>query len=284
MTEVIGNSIADPTTVLAAPLGSADTSLTVASAAELPASGTFRLRVDDELIAVGARSGTTCSSLTRGVEGTTAATHASGASVNLVLTAAGLTAFVSETRGSAFDYVQNGDPGAVGAGKSWLQTFTVTFVDNSTADYAQFWIRNTGDTAWTQIGAGTIVAPNAPIDGSGDPVGVSNAPTGWYWWDTDQGSGFYRNEGDYDTPSWQSGLVADNGIFQVISDANDSRVGWAGGEMLAQYEAFPSSQVRLNPSGLDLGGLPVLNLPTSDPGVAGALWNNSGTPAISSGP
>ena len=53
MTEVIGNSIADPTTVLAAPiLGSGDTSLDVASAAELPATGTFRLRIDDEEVGV----------------------------------------------------------------------------------------------------------------------------------------------------------------------------------------------------------------------------------------
>lgn len=98
MTEVIGNSIADPTTVLAAMIGAGNSSLVVASADELPATGTFRLRIDDELIAVGARSGTTCSSLARGVEGTATAAHAQGAAVNLVLTAAGLAAFVGNTQ------------------------------------------------------------------------------------------------------------------------------------------------------------------------------------------
>lgn len=34
---------------------------------------------------------------------------------------------------------------------------------------------------------------------------------------------------------------------------------------------------------LDAGALPIINLPTSDPGIAGALWNDSGTPAISAG-
>lgn len=34
---------------------------------------------------------------------------------------------------------------------------------------------------------------------------------------------------------------------------------------------------------LDAGALPITNLPTSDPGIAGALWNSMGTPAISTG-
>lgn len=34
---------------------------------------------------------------------------------------------------------------------------------------------------------------------------------------------------------------------------------------------------------LDCGALPVINLPTVDPGIAGALWNDAGTPAISAG-
>lgn len=35
---------------------------------------------------------------------------------------------------------------------------------------------------------------------------------------------------------------------------------------------------------LDCDGLPILNLPTSDPHILGALWNNDGTPAFSTGP
>ena len=59
-------------------------------AALFPTSGTFRIRIDNEIIAVGAVSGTMFLSLTRGTEGTTAADHAAGTPVISVLTAAAL--------------------------------------------------------------------------------------------------------------------------------------------------------------------------------------------------
>ena len=96
MAEQYANSLANPTTKLAAGISSADLSLTVVSAAELPSTGNFRLRIDDEIIIVGARTGTTCSSLTRGAESTTAVEHAANASVRLVLTKAGFLAAVDE--------------------------------------------------------------------------------------------------------------------------------------------------------------------------------------------
>ena len=66
-----------------------DATLTLASATGAPAAP-FRVRIEDELILVGARTTTACSSLTRGVEGTTAAGHLTGVAVTHVLTAAGL--------------------------------------------------------------------------------------------------------------------------------------------------------------------------------------------------
>jgi hypothetical protein len=56
--------------------------------------------------------------------------------------------------GSAFDYVQVSDPGAVGAGKTWLQlppTISGTVVP---AASLQLWRRNETDDGWTPIGAG----------------------------------------------------------------------------------------------------------------------------------
>lgn len=64
------------------------TSLVVASGTPFPSAGNFRLKIDDEIMIVGARSGTTLSSITRGAEGTTAASHADGAAVTSPLTAA----------------------------------------------------------------------------------------------------------------------------------------------------------------------------------------------------
>jgi hypothetical protein len=69
---------------LAAGISSTDTSLTVATGegAKFP-DPPFRIIIDNEIIEVGAKSGDTFSSLIRGVEGTTAAAHAAGASVEL---------------------------------------------------------------------------------------------------------------------------------------------------------------------------------------------------------
>lgn len=60
-------------------------SLVVTSATGAPSSGQFRLRIENEILLVTAVSGTTFT-VTRGVEGTTAASHADGATLKLVLT------------------------------------------------------------------------------------------------------------------------------------------------------------------------------------------------------
>jgi hypothetical protein len=74
-------------TTLSAAITASATSLTITSATNAPAVP-FLVRIGSELIEVRARSSTTCSKLVRGAEGTTAATHASGAVVRHVLTAA----------------------------------------------------------------------------------------------------------------------------------------------------------------------------------------------------
>lgn len=80
----------DYATTLSSGIDASTTSLTVASATGAPAAN-FRLRIDNELLLVTNVSGTTFT-VTRGVEGTTAASHSSAAVVTHVLTAAGLAA------------------------------------------------------------------------------------------------------------------------------------------------------------------------------------------------
>ena len=74
---------------LAAGIGASDTSLTVTTGdgAKFPSNTPFRISIDNEIIEVGAVAGDTFSSLTRGVEGTTAAAHSAGAIVELRITA-----------------------------------------------------------------------------------------------------------------------------------------------------------------------------------------------------
>jgi FtsP/CotA-like multicopper oxidase with cupredoxin domain len=57
------------------------TSITVASAAGFPTSGTYYVRIDNEVLAVTGGQGTTTWTVTRGQLGTAAATHANGATV-----------------------------------------------------------------------------------------------------------------------------------------------------------------------------------------------------------
>lgn len=65
------------------------TTLTVTSATGFPASGQFRIIIDNEIILVTAVSGTTFT-IARGAEGTTGAAHSSGVLVTHVVTAASL--------------------------------------------------------------------------------------------------------------------------------------------------------------------------------------------------
>jgi hypothetical protein len=86
MTENFANTY--QTTLSAAITSTSATTLTVTSAAGAP-SVNFRIKIDTEYMLVTNVSGTTFT-VTRGIEGSAAATHSNGALVTHVLTAAGL--------------------------------------------------------------------------------------------------------------------------------------------------------------------------------------------------
>ena len=69
-------------TTLNGAINSSVTSITVASAAALPLEGEYRVLVESELMTVTAGQGTTSLTVTRGVDGTTAASHADAKSVH----------------------------------------------------------------------------------------------------------------------------------------------------------------------------------------------------------
>lgn len=78
------------------------TSITVADATGLPTVGDFRIKIENEIIIIKSRSGTTLTAATRGAEGTTGAAHSSGAAVKAYLTAGGLKNLLFEARGTPF--------------------------------------------------------------------------------------------------------------------------------------------------------------------------------------
>lgn len=70
--------------------------IVVSNGTVFPASSSFRIIIDSELILVGSRSGNTFSSCTRGVEGTSAVSHSNGAAVTHVLTTEGLRQYLED--------------------------------------------------------------------------------------------------------------------------------------------------------------------------------------------
>ncbi len=105
-------------TTLGSGINNSVTSLTVASATAFPSAGNFRILIGTELLLVTAVSGTTFT-VTRGVEGTTAASHSSGDTVSLIATAGGLSALAEvAARREAY----GSRPSAAMAGRLFLPT------------------------------------------------------------------------------------------------------------------------------------------------------------------
>lgn len=73
-------------------INNSTTSIAVATGSVFPSTGNFRIRIDDEILLVTARSSNTLTA-TRAQEGTVAASHADGARVALILTAGAIDAF-----------------------------------------------------------------------------------------------------------------------------------------------------------------------------------------------
>lgn len=87
--EQIWNNPITPTTLASAISSTSATSCSITSGTYYPTTGNFRIQIDSELMEVTGVSGTTFT-IVRGTENTTAATHSSGATVNIVATQAAL--------------------------------------------------------------------------------------------------------------------------------------------------------------------------------------------------
>lgn len=86
---------------LAAAVSAGETSLTIASPAPFPTNGDFTILIDSEIMLVTGVVGSVFT-VARAQEGTSAAAHASGATVQLVVTAAFLNALSTGVAGSSF--------------------------------------------------------------------------------------------------------------------------------------------------------------------------------------
>lgn len=98
------NLINNVTTALndATGINASDTTITVDDATGLPTTGFFRIKMGTEIIICDGRSGNDLNAVTRGAEGTTAASHSDNTEVFCVLTAEGLERFLLDHRGTPF--------------------------------------------------------------------------------------------------------------------------------------------------------------------------------------
>lgn len=154
-------------TTLASTITDIATTLVLSDASAFPATGNFRLLVDDEILVCSSRAGVTCT-VSRGQEGTTAAAHTAGATVSHVLTAAALGNIIDEA-------IASGGGGDVVGPASSTDDRIATF-DGVTGKLLQ----DGGQTIAQVIaaaagGAGDVVGPGSSVD---DRIATFDGATG----------------------------------------------------------------------------------------------------------
>jgi len=187
----IDNSFAAASTTLSANLGSGDTTATVASTTNFPPPSGL-LFVDAEQINYSGLTGTTFTGLTRGVNGTTAASHSSGATIKSQ--AAKLFLPPGPSNVSASDVVvtgiqgQNLVPGLQYQYSTWPALDTNEPIVNAAGQF--------GDAAFVYTGTGSAApstntqSPNIPVttgevvtfSGYIDATNVTAGSPGWCIW------------------------------------------------------------------------------------------------------
>lgn len=154
----------DSATTLNGGINNSVTSVVVNDGSVFPASGQFRLLVGTELMLCTSRSGNTLT-VTRGAEGTTAASHSNGDDITLVHTEGGLQRFGRDNDA----YYDSGRPrlGAIldasgniitSSSFTWVNQGTATIADQNDTIHLSVPISGTGDNIRLQ----QITAPSTP--------------------------------------------------------------------------------------------------------------------------
>lgn len=151
------------TTTLNGSINNSATSITVTSGSVFPATGNFRIRIDDELLLCTARSSNTLT-VTRGIEGTSAASHSDLAAVSQVLTKAGFDQYLTEypelskiSRG-AF----GSRPSAVKAGNIYIASDSMILSEDTGSAFVHhgpvwpFGAMVSGDWTWNNQSTATV--------------------------------------------------------------------------------------------------------------------------------
>ncbi len=250
MAEKFANNAIDR---LAGPITSSDTVITVQDASEFPVTGTFRIRIDAELIRVDSVSGNNFT-VTRGTEGTIAAAHQGAAAVTHVLTAAVLTNLVTssidttqlKTATIAYTSVNQVEvEGAAAAGTPQIRTIgtdTNIPLEILTKGTGQLVLSSSGGThlrVGSSATAGTVVnygrvigsisgqAPSLLLEGSDTNISYDVISKGTGSINLRNAGGYHLRVGNSNTPVANyvriGGVTAGNGVI-LSSEGSDTNI------------------------------------------------------------
>lgn len=175
------------TTTLNGSITNSTTSIVVTDGSVFPSSGNFRIKIDNELITVTSRSTNTLT-VTRGVESTTAVSHADLASVNHVLTAAAIDTVLDDLyqigayasrpssgiRSGTIYRANDIDLGWRYNGTNWDLVHPVYVPNSRKIDFTSGWTQlNFGSTTYTDVNGVAIL--NLTFEGTFNARGYTKS-------------------------------------------------------------------------------------------------------------
>lgn len=195
--------------------------------------------------------------------------------------AAGVPYFRSEKTNSftALDVIPNGTGGSDPTGKAWIHILNADLGESASESWE-----------------GLLLSAQGTFCSIGADHGTSGTLRDLY---VGGKKIIFQDRGK--SPSTSYGEIGELGFYVGVTGAynmwvspadirlgNDMDIRWSntgdiGGTMDAGLERASSGVMRITTGEDGTYGTLLTKLPTSDPGVAGVLWNNAGTPAISAG-
>jgi len=158
MAETFANNAVGTLNAAITTTGATSFVLQAGQGAAFPATGNFRVLIDSELMLVGARSGDTCSSVTRGIEGTAAATHLINAAVTHELTAGALAQFIQPNYATTLPGSPTDGQVAILVDSVTLPTYQWMFRWNAGSSNTDKWEFAGGTKAYAEITASESTA------------------------------------------------------------------------------------------------------------------------------
>lgn len=270
--ENLGNDFS--TTLAGAIANGTDTAITVASGTGSP-SADFRIRVDDELMLVTSKGSGTDWTVTRGVEGTTAAAHSNGAGVFHVVTAGAISQYLADR------YIDTASKDASG-GVPGLTLFklnlrnalnTITSWFTTAATVARTWTLpdKDGTVAMTSDITGGGLAGSFTTLGATGLVDISGASAGQIKFPATQNASSNANTlDDYEEGTWTIALTiggSGTGITYSVQTGTYTKIG---------NRAICAGAMTLSSKGSSTGAVKISGFPfacgSSEPSTSATLY------------